>query len=216
MTDFEKQQIRNLLWKEWRAIRDVVILCLALVVSPCFLAILFWESRVLDLILAFLPTASVLACIGLGIQSYGLEFNERTSAYLCTRPISHTRVFLVKALIGLSGAWAVGIAAALQAGGIAGFLAYQSKPIEGVQWLIEWQIHWLFIAPATFLLVQVMMLLIPPMVPALIASIAVGLLTPQVMMGKPTVVLPLMPVLLVGLGFLCYHLARWRMRHATG
>ncbi len=167
MTPFEKQQIRTLVWKEWRQVRAVIGMAGGIFVLSLFMPL--WSHMTIQQTFSLGTGMSFLMLsFGLGVVSYGMELNDHTNAYLITRPVEHWKVFMVKLLWSLVPVW------------IMAFL----NAIDCISWRV-------LFAPAALLSVQFFILLIPPMVPALILSVSAGLLAVWYMKIVP------MPLLLV-------------------
>lgn len=193
MTPFEKQQIRTLVWKEWRQVRVVIGLAVAIFVilplMPLWSTIKAKDAFYMSTVIAFL-----LLSFGLGVVPYGMELNDHTNAYLITRPVEHKKVFWVKFLWSLIPVWSLALMGAIQ------------MVITGQELMNPWR---LIFTPMVFLAVQFFILLIPPMVPALILSISAGLLAVWYLTIAPVSLLVVLCVLLpVG----SYVLAGKRMR----
>ncbi len=162
MTPFEKQQIRTLVWKEWRQVRAVIGMGMGIIIL--FLLMPVWSPMKLgDAIYMGTVMALLLLSFGLGVVPYGMELNDHTNAYLITRPVEHWKVFVVKLLWSLFPVW------------ILAFLMVLCFLISGQQ--IHISLWRMVFAPMVFLSVQFFILLIQPMVPSLILSISAGLLS---------------------------------------
>jgi hypothetical protein len=194
MTPFEKQQIRTLVWKEWRQVRMVVgMAVLILVIMP--LMPLWSPIQIQDAFYTGTAIAFLMLSFGLGVVPYGMELNDHTNAYLITRPVDHWKVFMVKLLLSLVPVWILALIGGIQ-------LAIGNHPGEMNPWR-------LIFAPMIFLAVQFFILLIPPMVPALILSVSAGLLAVWYLMIAPALLLPVLcSLFLAG----SYMLAGKRMR----
>ena len=177
MTPFEKQQIRTLVWKEWRQVRAVIFMAVGILVL--MMLIPMWSPiRVKDSFYMGTGMALLMLSFGLGVVPYGMELNDHTHAYLITRPVDHWKVFVVKLLWSLVPVWSLALIGGIQ-------LAIGDHPGEMNPWR-------LIFAPMIFLAVQFFILLIPPMVPALILSVSAGLLAVWYLMIAPALLLPVL------------------------
>jgi hypothetical protein len=204
MTTFEKTQLKTLLWKEWRQLAPVVYMS-GLVIGIC-VAIPFFvsEAKRGDTLSFGSMFASLLACFGTGVVSYGIEFSDRTNRYLATRPVLFRQVFFVKIALGLLVVWSFAFIAwaavvLFNTGPIITYLFRPTSPFN----------HWWAYGPLVFAAVQFIILLVDPMVPSLILAIAGGLLA--LFFCPAFSPLSLIGICLVLLGG-SYYLARWRMR----
>jgi hypothetical protein len=203
MTDFEKTQLKTLLWKEWRQINAVAYMGLFVIVimtlMPWFLerAGKMWEGFAFGTLMA-----SLLACFGAGVVSYGMEFNDRTQAYLSTRPVSHRQRFWAKMGVGLAVVWFFNLLALNPFSRTTLFDLFKAtEPGLGVC---------AGLTTLVYLTVQFFILLIPPMVPALIFAISAGMwgISLALVLAEPLSIWAASIVL----GFLTYFLSRWRLR----
>lgn len=209
MTEFEWIQLRTLLWKEWRQVRGLFFMILAiLVVGPLYLAWVEGITRDTENFMVMLfQIAAFLGALGFGVLSYGLEFNDRTDQYLATRPLAHPRTFLVKVGLGLALSFVVGLVASAAALIVARMMNQEWTYIAG-----EIAPYWWVLAPCIYLAVLTAVLAVPPIVPSLIAAclIALAMVAAATKIG----VLPLLlaPLFL----FLSYRLAYRRVYLAPG
>jgi hypothetical protein len=178
MTELERLQMRTLIWKEWRQVRALFFMAIAILVGTALLPFTLLADPNFSILLrrdfvcAGAALASVLTCLGLGVIGYGLEFSDRTASYLATRPVTHNQVFLVKVGTGLLAclvvaffAWVLVVATA--------DTSMAGKPESDLR---QWFVRWWLVAPTVFLAAQTTVLLIRPMVPALILASTVGIL----------------------------------------
>jgi len=210
MTGLAKTQLKTILWKEWRQASDLFYLAVAILVGTAMLPFFalpgsgFEALFRRDFVCAGAALATVLTCLGLGVVGYGIEFNDRTAAYLATRPLSHNQVFFTKIGLGLL----ISMTVAFFAWVLVTVFA-DTVRTEGTHSVLrEWFTHWWAVAPSVYLAVQSTVLLVRPMIPSLIAACTIGLLALYVSFHSPVWVLA--PAWFL-LGWASYLLARDRM-----
>ena len=204
MTEFEWTQLKTLLWKEWRQVRGLFLMVLAILAGgPLYLAWVEGITQDTDSFLVGLfQIAAFLGALGFGVLSYGLEFNDHTDQYLATRPLAHPRTFLVKAGLGLALSAAVGLVASIATLLVARMMNQEWTYIAG-----EIAPYWWLLGPCIYLAVMTAILAIPPIIPSLIAAclIALGMVAMSMKIWALPVLLA--PVFL----FLSYQLAYRRV-----
>ncbi|MCA9413280.1 MAG: hypothetical protein KC944_18850 [Candidatus Omnitrophica bacterium] len=204
MTEFEWTQLRTLLWKEWRQVRGLFFMVLAILAGgPLYLAWVEGITQDTDSFLVGLfQIAAFLGALGFGVLSYGLEFNDHTDQYLATRPLAHPRTFLVKTGLGLALSAAVGLVASIATLLVARMMNQEWTYIAG-----EIAPYWWILGPCIYLAVMTAILAIPPIIPSLIAAclIALGMVAMSMKIWALPVLLA--PVFL----FLSYQLAYRRV-----
>lgn len=178
MTELERLQMRTLIWKEWRQVRALFFMAIAILVGSALLPFTvladpaFSVLQRRDFVCAGAALASVLTCLGLGVIGYGLEFSDKTAAYLATRPVSHNQIFFIKAGMGLIACLVVALFAWI----LVFVTADSSLARRPESEIREWFARWWLVAPTVFLAVQTTVLLIRPLIPALIVATTVGIL----------------------------------------
>jgi ABC-type transport system involved in multi-copper enzyme maturation permease subunit len=170
--------MRTLIWKEWRQVRALFFMAIAILVGTALLPFTVLADPGFSILLrrdfvcAGAALASVLTCLGLGVIGYGLEFSDRTAAYLATRPVTHNQIFLIKVGMGLLACLVVAFFAWVLVA-ITASTPIAHRPESELR---EWFARWWLVAPTVFFAVQTTVLLIRPMVPALIVASTVGIL----------------------------------------
>lgn len=204
MTEFEWTQLRTLLWKEWRQVRGLFLMVLAiLVLGPLFLAWSQGITRDTDSFLVVLfQIMAFLGALGFGVLSYGLEFNDHTDQYLATRPLAHPRTFLVKILLGAGLSAGLGFFATLSTLLVARVADEQWAYLAG-----SLAPYWLVLGPCIYLAVMTAILAIPPIIPSLIAACLIALAMVAAAMKVGMLPLLLAPLFL----YLSYRLAYRRV-----
>jgi len=204
MTEHEKLQLKTLIWKEWQPLQGFVYITIAFAGLGWYLSGPVGQHLGHERLIMLAIFTPILTCLGVGVMAYGLEFNDKTSAYLATRPTSHNQVFIVKVLLGL--VLCLGVALFSRA-----YIALLlGNPLPGTQ-AAKWESHlnlWWLYAPTMFLSVQTVILLVRPIVPAIILSTSVGLAALYLCFNISAwqVVLAWPPLLV-----LSYFLSRWRL-----
>lgn len=210
MTEFEWTQLRTLLWKEWRQVRGLFFMVLAILVGgPLYLA---WVAGIgqasLVILMTFLQFSLLMGAIGFGVLSYGLEFNENTDQYLATRPLAHSRTFIVKVGLGLVLSMAISFIANSEVA----ILAHVSNLDVNLALEPDPSLPLWLLSPCIYLAVMTAILAIPPIIPSLIAACLIALAMVAAAMKVGILPLLLAPVFL----YLSYRLAYRRVYLAPG